>query len=59
MSVDPKRPERVVQIEDDHFWERQTVCESFWSADLVIEDGGRYASYGRSCLLFYHLGEIE
>ena len=55
VRVNPKGPERIVEIEDDQLREREAICEGFWGADLVVEDGGWDTCYRRPSLFFDHL----
>ena len=58
MSIDPKRPEGVIQIEYHHLGERQSIAEGIWGNALLNHNAGigRFKLLGR---LFDHAGSQE
>lgn len=59
VRVDPKRPERVIEVEDEHFRQREAVFECFGGDCIVAECAGRLAGDGRCAGLFDHDGGDE
>lgn len=39
VSVDPERPERIVEVEDDDLGQREAIIEGFWGRNDVGDDG--------------------